>query len=142
MVRAIYNHDDGAMNKKATILYVDREVNNINSFIAIFRRDYKILAASSATEGFDMLRNDTVHIVISDLYVLESDGLKFLLNVSEKYCKCTCILISDYPLNNVVSDVRIYKKLTKPWDETELRIILKNAYDLFLLKENVLNTFW
>jgi hypothetical protein len=34
------------------------------------------------------------------------------------------------------------KKLTKPWDETEFRIILKNAYDLFLLKENVLNTFW
>ncbi|MDQ6481900.1 response regulator [Dyadobacter sp. LHD-138] len=130
------------MNKKATILYVDREVNNINSFVAIFRRDYKILTASSATEGFDILLNDTVHIVISDLYVEETDGLKFLLAVSRKYCKCTCILISDYPLNNAVSGSGIYKKLTKPWDETEFRIILKSAYDLFLLKENVLNAFW
>lgn len=130
------------MDKKATILYVDREVNNINSFIAIFRRDYKIFSAASAAEAFDILNSQVVHIVISDLYLLETDGLKFLTEVSEQHCKCTCILVSDYPLDISVPGFRIYKKLTKPWDEAIFRVMLQNAYDLFLLKDNVMGSFW
>jgi DNA-binding NtrC family response regulator len=130
------------MNKKVTILYVDKEVNNINSFIAIFRREYNILSASSAADAFEILNNHIVHIVISDLYLLETDGWKFLSGVTQRHRKCTCILVSDYPLSVSPPGFQIYKKMTKPWDEEEFRIILQKGYDLFLLKDTVMSSFW
>lgn len=43
------------VNNKIKILYVDDEVNNLNSFKASFRREYDIKVAESGSEGAKIL---------------------------------------------------------------------------------------
>jgi len=52
--------------KDFTILYVDDEIHNLISFKATFRREYKILTASGGEEGLQILKNNDVHLVLSD----------------------------------------------------------------------------
>lgn len=126
-------------SQKINILYVDDEVNNLNSFKAAFRRDFNVLLASSGQEGLAILASHTVHVIITDQRMPEMTGVDFLIEVLKKYTEPIRILLTGYTDINAVIDAvnkgHIYYYLNKPWDEQQLKIIIKNAYEIFRLRE-------
>ena len=55
------------MNDKSfSILYVDDEENNLFAFKAAFRRFYNIHIALSGEEGMEILRNNSINLIITD----------------------------------------------------------------------------
>ena len=124
---------------KINILYVDDEINNLNSFKAALRRDFKVLVATSGKEGLDILENNVVHVIITDQRMPEMTGVDFLIEVLKKYTDPIRILLTGYTDINAVIDAvnkgQIYYYLNKPWDEQQLKIIIKNAYEIFRLRE-------
>gem|GEM_PF-5907377 len=53
-------------DKKISILYVDDEENNLFSFKATFRLKYKVFTAISGADAIDIVKNNQIHIIITD----------------------------------------------------------------------------
>ncbi|WP_138479161.1 response regulator [Dyadobacter bucti] len=126
-------------NEKISVLYVDDEINNLNSFKAAFRRDFNILIATSGREGLELLKHNVVHVIITDQRMPGMTGVDFLIEVLKDYSDPVRILLTGYTDINAVIDAvnkgHIYYYLNKPWDEAQLRIIIKNAHEIFSLRE-------
>jgi len=127
------------IGEKINVLYVDDELNNINSFRAPFRKDYNVFTALSGIVGLEILKEHTIHIIITDQRMPDMTGVEFLVEVLKEYSDPVRILLTGYTDINAVIDAvnkgHIYYYLNKPWDEQQLRIIIKNAYEIFRLRE-------
>jgi len=128
---------------KITILYVDDEENNLFSFKATFRIKYNVLTALSGDEALRILDNNKVHIIITDQRMPEMTGVEFLERVLEKYPDPMRILLTGYADMGAVVDAvnkgKIFHYLAKPWNEEELDITIKRAYDKYLEKAELKN---
>lgn len=125
--------------EKVRILYVDDEVNNLNSFKAAFRRDYKIFTAESAELGRQLLAEESVNIIITDQRMPNMTGVEFLESIIPDYPDPIRILLTGYTDISAVIDAinkgQVYHYLTKPWDESHLKIVIKNAYEIYRLRQ-------
>ncbi|MDX5377780.1 MAG: EAL domain-containing protein [Halomonas sp.] len=115
-----------------TILLVDDEPNVLQALKRTLRRDgYHILTAGSARDAFDLLATQEVVLVISDQRMPEMNGTEFLKRVKALYPQTLQILLSGYTdlqtITTAVNEGGIYKFLTKPWDDDELRVIVQQA---------------
>ncbi len=124
---------------KITVLYVDDEENNLISFKAVFRIKYNILIAISGEEAIKQLRNNTVHVIITDQRMPQMTGVEFLENILDEFPLPTRILLTGYADMNAVIDAvnkgKIFHYLTKPWNEEELDMTIQRAYTVY--KEKV-----
>ena len=121
------------LKKDRTILIVDDEKNILSSLTRIFRRcDLKVLRANSGKEGIEILKENTVGVIISDQRMPEMSGVEFLSQVKETHPDTIRIVLSGYTdlksITNAINDGAIYKFLTKPWDDD---LLLKNVEEAF-----------
>lgn len=127
------------MSEKINVLYVDDEVNNINSFKATFRKDFNVFTALSGQEGLEILDNHLVNVIITDQRMPGMTGVEFLVEVIKHHPEPVRILLTGYTDINAVIDAvnkgHIYYYLNKPWDEQQLRVIIRNAFEIFRLRE-------
>lgn len=123
---------------KITILYVDDEENNLFSFKATFRIRYQVLVAISGEEALKILATKKVHVIITDQRMPEMTGVDFLEKVLEKFPDPMRILLTGYADMNAVVDAvnkgKIFHYLAKPWNEEELDMTIKRAYEKYLEK--------
>jgi DNA-binding NtrC family response regulator len=123
------------------VLYVDDEVNNLNSFKAAFRRDFNIYTASSAKEGRKILDNNEIGVIITDQRMPGMTGIEFLESIIAIYPDTIRILLTGFSDINAVMDAinrgQVYKYLVKPWQNDELKMYIENALEIYnLRKEN------
>src|SRR3984885_758200 len=123
------------------VLYVDDEINNLNSFKAAFRRDFDIYTAQSAREGRKILESNEIGVIITDQRMPVMTGIEFLESIIPVYPDTIRILLTGFSDVNAVMDAinrgQVYKYLVKPWADEELRMYIKNAIELYhLRKEN------
>jgi len=124
---------------KSKILYIDDEEHNLNSFKAVFRRDYEVFTAICAVDGFKMLEDHEIHVIITDQRMPDMTGIEFLEAVIPKYPDPPRILLTGYADIDAVIDAinkgSVYKYVQKPWDESELRTTINTALELYALKK-------
>ncbi|MDQ3071698.1 MAG: response regulator [Bacteroidota bacterium] len=124
---------------KINILYVDDEVNNLTSFKATFRREYNIHLAESGKEGMELLGEKEVQVIITDQRMPEMTGIQFLESIIPSYPEPIRILLTGYADINAVVDAinkgQVYRYISKPWNEPELRAVIENAVEVFSLRE-------
>ncbi|MEN2280948.1 response regulator [Algoriphagus sp. SE2] len=124
--------------EKIKILYVDDEENNLQAFKATFRRDYKIFLAISANEARELLKNEEVDIIITDQRMPQETGVEFLESIIPIYPKPIRLLLTGYTDIQAVIDAinkgQVYHYLTKPWEEDYLRTVIKNAFEIYMLR--------
>jgi len=128
------------------ILYVDDEINNLISFRATFRREYKILTAQDGQEGLQILADKEVHLVISDQRMPGMTGVEFLEKVNREYPGTIRMIITGFSdIDAVIGSINkggVYRYIAKPWDEREMRMTIENARQLFgLQEENIISQF-
>ncbi len=129
------------MDKKDfTIIYVDDEEQNLVSFKASFRREYNILVASSGKEGIEILKNNNVHLIITDQRMPEMTGIQFLEKIMSEFPDAIRMVLTGFSDVEAIIDAintgRVFRYITKPWDENELRMTIENSRQLFELQEN------
>ncbi len=123
------------------VLYVDDEVNNLNSFKAAFRREFEIHTASSAREARKILENHEIGVIITDQRMPVMTGIEFLESIIPIYPDTIRILLTGFSDINAVMDAinrgQVYKYLVKPWQNDELKMYIENALEIYnLRKEN------
>jgi len=127
-------------DKKINILYVDDEENNLISFKAAFRIKYNVYTAISSDAAKEILDTKPVEIIITDQRMPNMTGVEFLESILEKHPEPMRILLTGYADMNAVIDAvnkgKIFHYLTKPWNEEELDMTIKRAYDVYALRRD------
>jgi len=127
------------MGEPIRILCVDDEQNVLRSLTRIFLDDpYEILTAPSGAEGLLILnQSGTVPVVISDYRMPGMNGVEFLTEVRKRWPETVRIVLSGYAdtgaIVSAINEGQIYRFVSKPWNDDELRITVANAlerYDL------------
>jgi len=129
------------MDKKDfTIIYVDDEEQNLISFRASFRRDYKILTAQSGKDAIAILKENNVHLIITDQRMPEMTGIQFLEKIMSEFPDAIRMILTGFSdieaIIGAINTGRVFRYITKPWDDNDLRMTIENARQLYELQEN------
>ncbi len=127
------------MMTKRTLLLVDDEPNILKALKRLLRRDgYTINVASGGTEALQFLQNNPVGVIVSDHRMPVMTGIEFLAKVKEHHPDITRIVLSGYSdldtVTEAINQGNIYKFIAKPWDDTELRTTIQEAFEHFELR--------
>jgi len=72
-------------------------------------------------------------MVISDHLMPEISGLEFIKKIRTLYPGIIRIILTGHADTSIaisaINDGEIYKFITKPWDNAELKLIVKNAFE-------------
>jgi DNA-binding NtrC family response regulator len=121
-----------------TVLFVDDEVNILNSLVRLLRREpYQVVVAKGAKEAFEILEKQPVQVVISDQKMPDMLGTEFLQKVKDQYPHTVRVILSGHADINLLIDSinkdEVYRFLTKPWNDQEVKMVIKQCmthYDL------------
>ncbi|MBS1773201.1 MAG: response regulator [Bacteroidetes bacterium] len=126
--------------KSLNVLYVDDELDNLLVFRSAFRRYYNIFTANSAEEGFEILKNNDIALIITDQRMPGMTGVQFLQHIADEPVKIRMILTGFSDIEAVIDAIntgKVYRYITKPWDKEELKITIDRAIEaLLLIKKN------
>ncbi|MBA5636029.1 response regulator [Duganella sp. LX20W] len=118
----------------ATLLFVDDEPNILSSLRRLFRpRGYRVLTAESGAEGLEVLAQEPVDLVISDMRMPEMDGARFLAQVRQRWPGVLRLLLTGYSdiqsIQDAINCGEIYRYITKPWDDNDIVLVVRHALE-------------
>ncbi len=121
-------------NKQYTIMCVDDEKNILSSLRRLLRPEgYNIILANGGAEGLELLKDNDVDLVISDMRMPEMNGAEFLEQVYKLYPDTMRILLTGYSeISSTIDAINkgnIYKYISKPWEENDLKLTIRNAIE-------------
>ncbi len=117
-----------------TILFVDDEINALNSLKRLFMdSNMKIMTALNAFEAMNILRNNNVSVIVSDNRMSEMTGIEFLQKAKDISPGSVRIIMTAYADLQAAMDAinkgAVYKFITKPWNDNDFKDIVFNAVD-------------
>ncbi|WP_374580939.1 HD domain-containing phosphohydrolase [Pseudoduganella sp.] len=126
-----------------TILCVDDEPNILSALRRLLRgKGYQVLTADSGAEGLQLLAQQPVDLVISDMRMPEMDGARFLAQVRERWPGTVRLLLTGYSdvqsIQDAINCGEIYRYITKPWDDSDLLLIVRHALERHALEQEKL----
>ncbi len=120
---------------KLSILYVDDEELSHILFKAVFGDDFDVHRALSAREGLEVLRRETIHLLVTDQCMPEMTGAELLVEIRDEFPDISRVMLTAYSdLDAIVQAVnvgRLDHYATKPWDADELRQVIDRALDKY-----------
>ncbi len=129
--------------KSNIILLVDDEemvVTSIKSFLTL-ETDYEVVAFTSPKEALEFVRKNKVDLVISDYLMPDIDGIEFLGLVKDIQPEATRILLTGYADKEnaikAINDVGLYQYIEKPWENDDLRLIIRNGLEKRILLQRL-----
>lgn len=128
-----------AQEQVQTLLLVDDEPNILRALTRLLRRDgYTILTANSAQEGFELLARNNVQVIISDQRMPGMSGTEFLRKVKDIHPHTVRMVLSGYTdlasITEAINQGSIYKYLVKPWEDEQLREVIRQAFQQYELQ--------
>jgi len=123
--------------EKIKVLYIDDEPNNLVGFKATFRLDYNVLVANSADEGGELLdKHPDVKVILCDQRMPNKTGVQFFEEITPKHPNPVRMLLTGYTdiesVINAINRGHIYRYITKPWQETDIRSAIEEGYKYFV----------
>jgi response regulator RpfG family c-di-GMP phosphodiesterase len=113
------------------LLVVDDEPNVCESVHDLLRREFRVLKAHSADEGYRMLLEEEVHIVMSDQRMPQISGVELLTKVKARHPQAIRMLFTGFAdLESVIAAINqghVYQFMRKPWQPEELLAAVRQA---------------
>lgn len=123
-----------------SILLVDDEKPVLNSLKRLLRPlRCQVLTAESATAGLELLEQQTVDIIISDMRMPEIGGEVFLQKVAERWPETERIIITGFSdTKNTIDAInkgKVSRFLMKPWQDEEVLKVVCKGFELAQLRQ-------
>ncbi len=116
------------------VLYLDDEEPNLFSFKAAFRRDFEVHTCDEPHKAVRMLDEHEFHVVLSDQRMPRISGVEFFELIMPDHPDVSRVLVTGYADTDAVVDAinkgQVYRFVSKPWNEEELRGVIRSAYAL------------
>lgn len=119
-----------------TLLLVDDEANITSALRRLLRADrYRIFSASSGAEGLEILARHRVGVIITDQRMPAMSGSEFLARANALFPDSIRMILSGYTdlqsVTDAVNHGEIYRFMTKPWNDAELRATVRSAFERY-----------
>jgi putative nucleotidyltransferase with HDIG domain len=130
------------MQHDHTVLFVDDEVNILKALQRLLRgENMNVLCASRGQEALEMIERTPAQVVVSDQRMPEMPGVEFLSAVRERHPDVVRMMLTGYTEMKVAVEAinrgEIYRLITKPWNDDELRATIRQAFDHSDLKREI-----
>jgi response regulator RpfG family c-di-GMP phosphodiesterase len=113
------------------LLVIDDEPHVCDSVFDLLRREFRVLKASSAAEGYRIMQQEEVHIVMSDQRMPQISGVELLTKVKARYPHAIRMLFTGYAdLDSIIAAINqghVYQFIKKPWQPEELQDAVRQA---------------
>ena len=123
--------------EKKIVLFVDDEEKILTSLKrGLLDEPYKTLFASSGKKALEILRQNQVHVIVTDMRMPEMSGLELLRAVKEEYPNVIRMVLSGYTqvstLLTAINQGEIFRFITKPWKlEEEFKPAIREAVEYY-----------
>ncbi len=130
--------DTAAPDSVPLILCVDDEVSILRAMQRLLMsKDVRLLLASSGAEALELMKQQRVHLIISDMRMPQMTGAEFLAQAAKIQPDCYRILLTGYAdLASTVEAInlgRIHRYIQKPWQNAELLQQIDDGLEHFRL---------
>jgi len=123
--------------EKRTVLFVDDEEKLLRSLKrGLLDEPYKTIFANSGKEALEILQQQEVHVLVTDMRMPEMSGLELLRIVKKEYPRIVRMVLSGYTqittLLTAINQGEIHKFITKPWKlEEEFKPAVREAVEYY-----------
>ena len=122
--------------KNRTVLFVDDDQITLRALEQTMQDEaYRSLFALSGSQALDILADETVDVVVTDLMMPEMDGMTLLDWVQAEYPDTIRMVLSAQndtdSILEAINNGSVYRYVVKPWNSEELRITVRQALELF-----------
>ena len=125
-----------------TVLFVDDEVNILKALQRLLRNEpIDVLTANSPAEAFELIDRVGPQVIVSDQRMPEMSGVDFLSAVRDRHSDVVRMMLTGYTDMTIAVEAinkgEIYRLITKPWNDEELKATLRQAFDHYDLKAEI-----
>ena len=117
------------MNYK--VMIVDDEPANLRLLERLFRQDYTVIVSESGEEALRLLAQHDVALLITDQRMPNMTGIELLNQTETLRPHMVRMILTGYTdvgtLVEAINGGLVYKYLTKPWSNEDLRLSVSRA---------------
>jgi len=122
-------------SQRPRVLVVDDEVHIISALRRLFRREgYELMMAGSAEEALEILEEKPANLILSDHRMPGMSGTELLGEVRNRWPDTIRMILSGYSevgtIITAINDGAVYKYLSKPWNDEEIKLHVRRALEL------------
>lgn len=125
-----------------TVLFVDDEANILKALQRLLRHEpIQVLTASTPADAFELIDRYEPQVVVSDQRMPQLSGADFLSSVRDRHGDSVRMMLTGYTDMTIAVEAinkgEIFRLITKPWNDDELKATLRQAFDHFDLKAEI-----
>lgn len=131
---------------KHSLLLVDDEPEILFSLKGLLRREFDLYTAESGEEALEILRQHSIHVIMTDQRMPEMSGIELMGRVKTEFPDAVRMVFTGYAdIKSVVDAINkggLFRYITKPWDPDELIDLLHQAaaeYDSIVEQRQLLS---
>ena len=136
---ASFNIPDELVEDFNNILYVDDEASNLRVFDSVFCRYYNVYTANNGHTAINLLRQYDIHMIITDQKMPEMTGTDLLEQTLSEFPDIIRIILTGFAdiqaIIRAINKCSIYKYITKPYENSEMREIIDKGLQIFNMRE-------
>ena len=130
------------MQREHTVLFVDDEVNILKALQRLLRsEEMNVVCAARGSEALEILEKVPAQVVVTDQRMPEMSGVDLLSQVRERHPDVIRMMLTGYTEMNIAVEAinrgEIYRLITKPWNDDELRATIRQAFEQRDLKDEI-----
>ena len=129
------------MRNNIKVLYIDDEDNNLKSFRATLRKDFKVFTAIDGEEGLKIAAEEEIQVVIADQRMPGMTGTEFFEKMVQVNPDPIRILLTGYSdITSVIDAINkgeVYRFIDKPWNIEQIKNSIINAADLYFMRKEL-----
>jgi len=131
------------INCVVTVLIIDDEVTLRNLMARVIQLEgYTVIQAGTIKEGLNLLRKDSVQVVVTDVKLPDGNGVDLTVKIKQEFPSVEIVVLTAY--GTIEDGVKAIKNgafdyLTKGDHQEKIIPILSRASDKSLLQQKVLN---
>lgn len=124
---------------KPTVMFVDDEPNILKAIKRVVDREsYRSLFAERGTQAIEILKQTEIQVMVCDLQMPGMDGLTLLDQVQQTNPEIIRMVLSGVTDTDLILEAvhkgKIYRYISKPFDNRELVQIVRQALDVWLVR--------
>lgn len=125
-----------------SVLFVDDEVNILKALQRLLRSEpVEVLTANRPSEAFELIERYQPQVIVTDQRMPEMSGVDFLSSVRDQNADIIRMMMTGFTDMTIAVEAinrgEIFRLITKPWNDEELKATLRQAFDHFDLKAEI-----
>ncbi len=116
------------------VLYADDEPDVREVFAAVFEDDFDLTCVGTGQEALDALAAREFDVLVTDMRMRPMKGSELLARAFEAHPLTQRILLTGFSdhddLADAVNNGHVFAYVQKPWDNAQLRLVIKKAVTL------------